>query len=188
MTGRRKSGESVRTTVSQVLSGWDGYNTSLVRAIAPRTKEELAFRVPGHERSAGEVAGHIAFGRIDWFNRMGAPGAAELVTEAGPLWKGYGVPDRSVCEDAAEIVRWLESSWRMIEANLNSWTVDDLFETYRFVYQGKTYAIPRQWTIFRILAHDIQHGGQLTILLGAQGIHLPELADNGGHIIEPPLA
>src|SRR5258706_14351540 len=126
------------SSVSTIFSGWDGYQTSLVRAVAPRSKDELAFRLPGHERSAGEIAAHIAFGRIDWFNRMGAPGAAELVAEAGPLWKGFGIPEKSICDDAAEIVRWLESSWRMIEANLKSWTVDDLSETYRFDYQGKT--------------------------------------------------
>lgn len=38
------------------------------------------------------------------------------------------------------------------------------------------------------MAHDIHHGGQLTIMLGAQGIDPPDLSGQGGHIIEPPLA
>ena len=76
----------------------------------------------------------------------------------------------------------------MVEATLNAWTVGDLTETYRHTYWGKAYEVSRQWTLWRIMAHDIHHGGQLTILLGMQGIEALELIALGGHIIEPPLA
>jgi hypothetical protein len=48
--------------------------------------------------------------------------------------------------------------------------------------------VSRQWTIWRIMAHDIHHGGELVLMLGMQGIDNFELGDLGGHIIEPPLA
>lgn len=83
---------------------------------------------------------------------------------------------------------WLQVGWQLIETCLSQWTVADLSQTYRQSYGGKTYAISRQWTIWRVMAHDIHHGGQLSVLLGMQGIELPELGDNGGHIIEVPLA
>jgi hypothetical protein len=38
------------------------------------------------------------------------------------------------------------------------------------------------------MAHDLHHGGQIAIMLGAQGIAIPELGDFGGHINMPPLA
>ncbi len=38
------------------------------------------------------------------------------------------------------------------------------------------------------MAHDIQHGGQLTVMLGEQSIELPELGYLGGHLTEPSLA
>ena len=62
-----------------VYSGWDGYQTSLVRTVASLTPELLAYRPAPDRRSVGEIAAHVAFGRIDWFHRMGAPGSAELV-------------------------------------------------------------------------------------------------------------
>src|SRR4051812_32431135 len=62
-----------------VFDGWDGYQLSLVRAVAPRTPEELAWRSAPGLRSVGEVAAHISLGRIDWFQRIEAPGSAELV-------------------------------------------------------------------------------------------------------------
>lgn len=171
-----------------IFSGWDGYQQSLVAAVAPLTRENLLYRPSADQRSIGEIAAHIAFGRIDWFNRMSAPGAAELVAEAAPWWKPWGAVDKSVEENAADIVRWLNASWNMIEANLTTWTPDDLAWTYPQPYGGKTYAVSRQWVIWRILSHDIHHGGQLTVLLAAQGIDLPELGHNGGHIVEVPEA
>ena len=38
------------------------------------------------------------------------------------------------------------------------------------------------------MAHDIHHGGQVAIMLGMQGIDIPELGDMGGHIVQTPLA
>jgi uncharacterized damage-inducible protein DinB len=76
----------------------------------------------------------------------------------------------------------------MIEQTLATWTVADLAQTYRHTYWGKTYAISRQWTLWRMLAHDLHHGGELAMTLGMQGISVPKLGDLGGHLNEPPLA
>ncbi|MBV9849519.1 MAG: DinB family protein [Armatimonadetes bacterium] len=176
-------------SLMRVYEGWEGYNTSLVRAIAPCSPEQLAWRLAPHLRSAGEVAGHISLGRIDWFHRMNAPGSAELAAQVAPWCRGSDVaPESGIAENPAELVRWLEATWRMIEDVLTHWTVADLDTTYPHTYWGKTYAISRQWTIWRIMAHDIHHGGQLTEILGAQGITPLELAGLGGHLTEPPLA
>jgi uncharacterized damage-inducible protein DinB len=131
-------------------------------------------------RSVGEIAAHIAFGRIDWFTRMDAPHSSDLAREAS-------TSQDSIAHDAFEIVRWLQKTWHMVEATLSSWTVDDLSVTYEHEYWGNVYAVSRQWTIWRIMAHDIQHGGQLSVLLSMQGIKAPELIDLGGHLTEPPI-
>jgi hypothetical protein len=69
-----------------------------------------------------------------------------------------------------------------------SWTVADLQQTYRHTWNGNTYAITRQWTLWRILAHDLHHGGELAVMLGMQGIENFELGHLGGHVVVPPLA
>ena len=38
------------------------------------------------------------------------------------------------------------------------------------------------------MSHDLHHGGELSILLGMQGIEIPDLGDQGGHLTELPLA
>ena len=174
---------SAASSLLSVYEGWDGHQISLVRAVAPRSPRELAYRPAPKLRSVGEIASHLSLGRIGWFERMQAPGSEELARQAA-AW----APEQAIVEDAAELVRRLEATWQMIAATLAQWTVGDLDRTYRHTYWGKTYAISRQWTIWRIMAHDLHHGGQLAMLLGLQGIEIPELGDLGGHLTEPPLA
>jgi uncharacterized damage-inducible protein DinB len=166
-----------------VYKGWDGYQISLVRAIAPLSREQLTYRPASHLRSAGEIARHISEGRFGWFRRtfgVSSAGDANLVV----AWR----PEDAIEEQPAELVRGLEATWQMIEDALNRWTVADLAQTYPLSYQGKNYALPRQWILWRIMAHDLHHGGELAVTLGMQGIALPELGDEGGHVTEPPLA
>ena len=162
-----------------VYNGWDGYQISLVRAITPRSREQLAYRPAPHLRTAGEIARHIIEGRLSWFGAS-SDEAADVVAAWGP--------EDAIQEQPAELVRGLEASWQMIEGALSRWTVADLAQTYPISYQGKNYAISRQWILWRIMSHDLHHGGELAVTLGLQGIALPELGDAGGHITEPPLA
>jgi uncharacterized damage-inducible protein DinB len=87
------------------------------------------------------------------------------------------------------LVSWLEATWQMIEATLTQWSVADLAAISLHPFQGKTYALSRQWMIWHVIAHDLHHGGELALTLGAQGIALPSLGDQGGHLAErAPLA
>jgi uncharacterized damage-inducible protein DinB len=179
--------------LSRVFDGWNGYNTSIIHAVEPLTAAQLEFRPAVGLRSVGEVVRHIAVGRLSWFMRMAAPGSAELAQQV-PLWHTDGDGNRDPLEESVEIsasaaglVRWLGLSWSMVEQTLAAWTVADLEKVYRHVYYHQAYAVSYQWTLFRILAHDLHHGGELSLLLGLQGIEAGELSALGGHIIEPPL-
>jgi uncharacterized damage-inducible protein DinB len=175
-----------------IYKGWDGYQSSLMHAVTPLTAAQLAFRPAPHLRSVGELVRHIALGRVDWFLRMDAPGSRQLAGQIS-VWdedqqgNRYAREQAIVAVDnAGELAKWLEASWQMIDQTLRLWTVDDLQKTYRHTWRGETYAISRQWTIWRIMAHDLHHGGELSLLLGIQGIENLELGALGGHIIEPP--
>ena len=170
-------------SLKMVYEGWEGYQISMVDAIKGLSHEQLAYRPAPNLRSLGEIANHISLGRIDWFQRMDAPGSNELANEA----EGWE-PEKAITENAAELVRRLEASWRLIDNTLTQWTVTDLERTYPQPYQGKTYVVSYQWTIWRIMAHDIHHGGQMAVMLGVLGIDIPELGDQGGHITQIGLA
>jgi uncharacterized damage-inducible protein DinB len=178
----------------QVFEGWKGQQTSLVNAIQTLTAEQLRWRPADGLNSVGELARHISLGRIGWFTRMDAPGSAEL-TAMIDTWETDGDGNRyivesalPIAESADELVRWLELSWGMIERTLNEWTVDDLFKTYNHKWNGRVYANSRQWTIYRILTHDVHHGAQIALMLGMHGVEVFELGNLFGHITLPPLA
>ena len=177
-----------------VYEGWEGHQTSLVHAIAPLTREQLLWRPGDGLNSIGELARHISLGRLNWFVRMDAPGSAELA-ELIDIWEedrddNQHIVEKAVAitEEAAALVRWLELTGQMVETTLKTWHVDDLAKTYRHKWNGTVYAVSRQWTIWRILSHDIHHGGQIALMLGMQGIEAFELSGLFGHITLPPLA
>ena len=128
-------------------------------------------------RSIGEIFWHISQGRVEWFRRLNAPGADALARAMS------GNP----AQTATELREWLAKTWAMVEATLRQWTVDDLAWMFEHQYQGKVYAVSRQWVIWRIMAHDIQHGGQISELLGQQGVFPTELTWLGGHLTEPKV-
>jgi uncharacterized damage-inducible protein DinB len=165
-----------------IFDGWDTYHTSIVHAVEPLSTEQLLYRPAAHLRSVGEVASHIGLGRIDWFARMEAPGSSELAKQAARLES-----EASIADDQPAILHWLEATWQMIDQTLSIWTTEDLSRTYLHAYQGNTYRVSFQWTIWRILAHDLHHGGELVLMLGMQGLSAFELGDLGGHLTMPPL-
>lgn len=168
--------------LSIIFEGWEGYNTSIMHSIQPLTDEQLIWRPAPKLRSVGELASHIAFGRVGWFVRMSAPGSLELDQKV----KRVG-SQTAIANQKDEIINWLELSWNMIADTLNQWTITDLTRTFEQEYYGKVYRVSYQWVIWRILSHDMHHGGELAVMLGMLGIAIPELGELGGHLTMPPL-
>jgi uncharacterized damage-inducible protein DinB len=191
-------------SLMSIYEGWDSHQVALVRAITPLSPEQLAWRPEPQMSSVGELISHLALARLWWFHKMGAPGSAELAHQVAP-WTGEKINtedpgeiqrwtdaleqlEAAIIGNHAELLKWLEASWQMIETTLNTWTIADLTNTYRHIRGRKMYVVSRQWTIWRILSHDLHHGGELSVLLGLQGIAIPDLGDQGGHLTELPLA
>lgn len=179
--------------LSQIFDGWTGYQTSLLRAIEPLTAEQLKWRVAEGRRSIGELTRHIALGRITWFARMNGPGL-ERAMQRVPKWYTDGDGARHAVEksvpadDAAQLVEWLKLSWEPVQAMLDGWSVSDLEQSYRHRFAGTDYEVSRQWTVWRIMSHDMHHGGQIAMMLAIQGIEAFDLRALGGHIVQPPHA
>ena len=173
--------EAQEITLAMVFDGWQGYQVSLVKAIEPLTRESLSYRPAPGLRTVGEVVNHIAGGRGGWLLRIG-----EVSPERVRPVEKWNETD-GAREDAAELVRRLEASWQLVEEKLKNWNVADLAQVYPLPYAGKRFAVSRQWVLWRIMAHDLHHGGEIALMLGEQGIAIPELGMEGGHIIAPPL-
>jgi len=149
--------------------GWDAYQALLITAIAPLSSKQLALRVAPHLRSIGENVAHIISGRVSNFHLLMGEGSAELA----PLetWDLPGAPPRS----AAELVRGLESTWKMIQTALVRWTPADLDDVFTEVEDEQTLSYTRQRLIWGIIKHDLHHGGEISFTLGAHQVEALDL-------------
>jgi uncharacterized damage-inducible protein DinB len=176
-----------------IFNGWNGYNQSLVNAVMPLTPEQLNWRPEEKFNSMGELVRHISLGRLTWLSRIEAPGSKELANTISEMVQdsdgNNNIVESSITisEQPAELVRWLNLTWEIIENSLTSWSLSDFFQTFPHQWNGDVYAISRQWTMWRVMNHDIHHGGELSLMLGLQGIEAFELCDLFGHTILPPL-
>ena len=140
---------------TRVFESWQDYQEALKRAIAPLTEEQLQRRLIPGLRTPGEIAEHIVFGRALHLHRTLGEGAAELT----PLlrWEDADDPPHT----AAEIVHGLELTWRFIISCLMRGSPTDAIPEDD---------IPIVQTIWGLLDHDLPHAGELSLLLGADGM------------------
>ena len=140
---------------TRVFESWQDYQEALKRAIAPLTEEQLQRRLMPGLRTPGEIAEHIVFGRALHLHRMLGEAASELT----PLlrWEDADDPPRT----APEILHGLELTWRFITSCLMRGSPTDAIPEEE---------VPIVQTIWGLLDHDLPHAGELSLLLGADGM------------------
>ena len=140
---------------ARAIESWHDYQEALTRAIAPLTEEQLQRRLLPSLRTPGEIAEHIVFGRALHLHRALGAEAAELT----PLlrWEDAGDPPHTT----AEILQGLELTWRFITACLMRGSPTDAVPAEE---------VPIRQTIWGLLDHDLPHAGELSLLLGADGL------------------
>jgi hypothetical protein len=140
---------------ARAFESWQDYQEALKRAIAPLTDEQLQRRLIPGMRTPGEIAEHIVFGRALHLHRTLGEGAAELT----PLlrWENADDPPHT----AVEIVHGLELTWRSITGCLMRGLTTDAISKED---------VPILQTIWGLLDHDLPHAGELSLLLGVDGM------------------
>lgn len=147
----------LRSTVAETraFESWQDYQEALKRAIAPLTKQQLQRRNLPNLRTPGEIAEHIVFGRALHLHQTLGERASKLT----PLlqWNNTGNSPRT----AAEIIEGLELTWQVITDCLMQGSPSDILsEQDQSIIQ----------TIWGLLDHDLPHAGELSFLLGTDGI------------------
>ena len=152
-----------QSQLAPLYKGWDAYQQHLVTAIAPLTPEQLAAQAAPHLRSIGAIATHVIGARARWLHYVLREGGDDLVGIG--TWDDPGQPART----AAELAQALETTWQVLQAALERWTVADLDTTlYDTDENGVEERFTRQWVIWHLIEHDLHHGGELSFSLGMQ--------------------
>ncbi len=153
-----------QTTLLPLFKGWDVYQEKLAMAIAPLTAEQLTLRAGPHLRSIGMIAAHIVGARVRWFHQLMGEGSVDMHSLG--MWDRPEAPVHS----AKELVQGLEESWQLIQHALSHWTIADLDYVFEGTYSGEEYSLTRQWIIWHVIEHDVHHGGEISLTLGAHGL------------------
>ena len=159
----------IRTTLDVIYENWQGYNTRLQNCIASLTEEQLLLQPTRGMWPLGQIVQHIISVRAGWFS-FTLQDPDEVMNEY-TLWGQRDSPGRS----ALELVRGLDQTWAFIESRLQRWTPAECAMTFPDEDNGQIYQVSRSWVIYHVLEHDLHHGGEVSLVLGMNGLQAPAI-------------
>lgn len=156
--------------VAPLFKGWQLGNERIVARLRPLKAEQLALPVGSPTWPIWASASHLAGARVFWLCHVfGEPGI-----ETTPFT--HAVADLGWEDDldhprrADELVHALESSWRIIERTLATWTPESLGQEARRVRGDEVQMHTRQSVLYRLLTHDAYHASEISLTLGSAGL------------------
>lgn len=158
-----------QSTLDVIYESWRDYGVKLRDCIVPLTDEQLGLQPARHMWPLEQIVQHIISVRAGWFS--GTLQEEDEAMQAYMLWGQRESPSRS----ALELVRGLDETWAFIEARLQRWTPEDRAMTFPDEWDGQVYQVSRSWVIYHVMEHDLHHGGEVSLILGMNGLRTPDL-------------
>lgn len=175
------------SSIALFYEGWRQYNSRIVEALRGLSDEQLRYRPTPTQMPIWAIAGHMAGGaRVFWLCSVlgeesadSTPFAADAKTAGMTTAEWVSLysweDDENHPRNAAELVEALETSWRIIERCLETWTAGMLAEQIvppnaLSEYVRERGVGTRQSVLMRLLSHDAFHAGEISELLGEQGL------------------
>ena len=126
-------------------------------------------RWPEYDRRLREVVGPLTEEQL----------ALRPAPERWPIWATIG---HAACQlehvlSAADLVDALESTFRIVEACLDRWTLDMLDEVLRRPEWDASWVHTRGAVLQRVFSHDVYHVAELNEVLAAAGLAQVDLWD-----------
>lgn len=151
-------------TLEAIYDSWRGHNQKLRDAIAPLTSQQLDLQPAPHMWPVSQLAQHIIAARAGWFGATLQE--ADAAMDNYMNWGQRGSPERS----GAELASALDATFAFIEACMRRWTPEDCAQTFPDEMDGQITMVSRAWVIYHVLEHDLHHGGEISLILGANRI------------------
>ena len=159
--------------IRSAYASWPTYNRRLREVVGVMTDEQLALR-PGPDRwPIWATVGHVACQRVFWLCDFAGERGADSTPFTNAAYQCPGDEDLETVLGPAELVEALDTTFRIVERCLDSWSIENLGETIRRDDFGEGWVHTRGWVVQRVFAHDVWHCGQLAQTLGIAG--LPKL-------------
>lgn len=159
---------------------WEEHNEKLRAALRGLTDEQMALRVHESQWSVWQLASHMAGARMYWFDDV-------LLEEDDELRDRFRIEQTTVpglsLEDAgwedddnhprssAEVVDAFERTWAYMLPIIRRWTPEELAGRSARLREPET----RLWVLAHLFEHEGHHGGEISLILGANGLQALKL-------------
>ena len=157
-------------TIRPAYSTWPKYNLRLHDAVAALTDEQLAIQPSPERWPLWATVGHLACQRVFWLCDFGGEPGADTTPFTNATYNCPGDDDLEHVLSATALAEALESTFRIVERCLDSWTTDMLDEEIRHPEWDDSWTHTRGWVIQRVFSHDVYHTAELNEALGIAGL------------------
>ncbi|OGO54121.1 MAG: hypothetical protein A2V85_05690 [Chloroflexi bacterium RBG_16_72_14] len=156
--------------VARLYPDWPQHAARISDAIRGLTTEQLALRASPDHSPVWALAAHTAGSRVYWLcGVFGEPGA-DATPFPDPLAE-LGWEDDETHPRTAEEIGWaLESSWAVVAGCLGRWTMRSLDTTAERRWRDVVQVHTRASVLNRLFTHDAYHAGEISQLLGVNGL------------------
>jgi len=161
--------QQARSTLDVIYENWRSHNKKLCDCITPLTNEQLSLQPAKGMWPLGQIVQHIISVRAGWFS-----GTLQDNNESMNEYMSWGQRE-SPARGVVELVRGLDETWGFIEARLNRWTLEDCAKTFPDEWDGQVHEVSRNWVIYHVMEHDLHHGGEVSLILGMNGLRTLDL-------------
>jgi uncharacterized damage-inducible protein DinB len=156
-------------SVAPVFDGWQRIQARLVDRLPTFGPHELELKASPDGWPIWAIVSHIAGARVYWLcGVLGEPGA-ETTPFPDPLGDGWE-DHLDVPRQSDELMLAVESSWQIVESCLVRWTPEMLDEIFTRKRNGSIQEHTRQSVLTRLVMHDSFHCGEVSSILGTQGL------------------
>ena len=160
-------------TIRPAYSAWSDYNRRLREVVAGLSDEQLAIQPSPERWPLWATVGHLACQRVFWLCDFAGEPGAKTTRFTNAAYNCPGDDDLEHVLSAEELVEALDSTFRIIDACLDRWTLEMLEEEIRRPEWDGTWVHTRGAVVQRVFAHDVYHSAELNEALG--GARLPQI-------------
>ena len=164
-------------TIRSAYSKWPDYNRRLRDVVAGLTDEQLALQAARDRWPLWATLGHTFCQRVFWLCDFTGETGADTTRFTNAGYDCPGDDDLEHVLSAADLVEALDSTFRIVERCLDTWTVNSLDEVLRRPEWDASWVHTRAAVIQRVFSHDIYHVADANAVLGAAVLPQVDLWD-----------
>jgi uncharacterized damage-inducible protein DinB len=154
---------------------WPHYNRRLREQVVNLVDQQLSAQPSPERWPLWATIGHLACQRVFWLCDFAGEPGADTTPFTNAAYDCPGDDDLEPVLRAPELDAALASTFGIVEACLDRWTVDALDDVISHPEWDGSWTHSRGWVIQRVFSHDVYHCAEINEALGTAGLPLIDI-------------